>query len=269
VRKMNQSMHNDDPSWYKIPDSRELVAQYFLLYELSGPEEDLSDMKTHDERYMRVSLKVVNMPTSRLKKLTEKIRQQIDREFSQLDITITGNMVLFNRMDTYIQEGMVKSFSLAFVLILLCFFFLFKSIKYGLLSMIPCMTPILVAGGLMVVLDVYLDFATMMVAAVTFGIAVDDTIHVMSRYITGRRSGKSRQKSVYIAITESGRPVMFTSFVLYCGFSTLLLSSFIPNLYFGIFGATIILLALIADLLLLPALIFLSEEKDAPNELLV
>ena len=262
VRKMNQSMHNDDPAWYSIPETRELVAQYFLLYELSGPEEDLSDMKTHDERFMRISLKVVNMPTSRLKKLTEKIRQHIDANFSQLDITITGNMVLFNRMDTYIQEGLVKSFSLAFVLILLCFFLLFKSIKYGLLSMIPCMLPILVAGSLMVILDVYLDFATMMVAAVTFGIAVDDTIHVMSRYINGRRAEKSRKQAVYIALTESGRPVMFTSFVLYCGFSTLLLSSFVPNVYFGIFGSTIIFLALVADLLLLPALIFLAGDDS-------
>ena len=105
-----------------------------------------------------------------------------------------------------------------------------------------------------------LDFGTMIIAAVTFGIAVDDTIHMMSRYVKNRRAGRERQEAMHIALTESGRAIVFTSIILYSGFTVLVLSSFVPNIYFGLFGGIIILVALIADLLILPAVIFFFGE---------
>lgn len=261
IRKMNQSMHNDDPAAYRIPDDQGaqtegLVAQYILLYENSGPEEDLTDLKTHDYRYMRISIRVRNMSTSKLKIFVDNVMMYQQQHFPEFKMVPTGNLVLFNNMDTYIQEGLVKSFSLAIGIIVLCFFVLLRSIRYGFLSLIPTISPILFAGGLMYLMGVTLDFGTMIVAAVTFGIAVDDTIHMMSRYIKMRKDGYDRYESMHHALIESGRAIVFTSIILYCGFTVLVLSNFVPNIYFGFFGGIIILIALLSALIILPAVTF-------------
>ena len=144
---------------------------------------------------------------------------------------------------------------------MLCFLILFRSVKYGLLALIPSIVPIIIAGGIMKILNIYLDVSTMMIAAVTFGIAVDDTIHVMLHFIQGRKKGLSTAEALHMAISESGRAVVFTSIILVCGFSMLLFSAYIPNIYYGFFGGIIILMALAGDLLLLPAVIFGLSRK--------
>lgn len=273
IRKMNQSMNNDDPGAYVIPEDQGqltmgLVAQYLLLYENTGPEEDLSDLKTSDYQHMRISLRVQNMSTAKLKVFFSEIMDYQKKNFPDLKVAATGNLVLFNNMDTYIQQGLVNSFSLAIGLIVICFFLLFRSIKYGLLSLIPSIFPIVFAGGVMFLLGITLNFGTMIIAAVTFGIAVDDTIHMMNRYIQARRGGKSREESMEAALTETGRALVFTSMIIFCGFMVLLGSSLIPNIYFGLFGGIIILVALFASLVLLPAIIFfLGDFKPDPKRM--
>lgn len=263
LRKMHQTMNNDDPEFYQIPETRGLVAQYLLLYSNSGPDEDLSDMKSFDERYIRISLRIRNMPTSQTQRLVDKIQAKLKSDFKDLNAVITGNTILFTKMDTYINEGLARSFSIAFLSILVCFFVLFKSFRYGLLAMIPCVVPILAAGGILGGFGIYLDFSTMMVAAITFGIAVDDTIHIMNRYLLGRRNGKTRKESMHLAVTESGRAIIFTSLILYFSFSVMILSVFVPNIYFGFLAGTIIMMAMFADLILLPSVVFLTGDKAA------
>lgn len=262
LKRMNRVMNNDQPVFEQIPDTRALVAQLLFLYSTSSPEEDLSDMISHDERYLRISLRVRNMPTSKMQLLVDKIEAKRLSDFPTLKAEMAGDTILWNNMSVYIQEGIIRSFSIAFLTIITCFFILFRSIKYGLLSMIPSLAPILAAGGIMGYMGIDLDFSTMMVAAVCFGIAVDDTIHVMNRYIATRRAGRSRKDSVHAAVTESGRAIIFTSLILYFGFSVMMLSAFIPNIYFGFFSGIILLIALVTNLIMLPAVMFLTGNKD-------
>ncbi|MBT4287540.1 MAG: RND family transporter [Deltaproteobacteria bacterium] len=263
VRKMNQTMHQNDPTFYQIPNSSDAVAQLLLLYENSGPEEDLSDLKTMDHRYMRLSVRVKNMSTVNMKAKLREILDVADKEYSELSMTLTGNLILFVNMDHYIQQGLIQSFTLAIIMIVICFFILFKSFKYGLLSLIPSIIPIVVTGGIMAMAGVTLDFASMIIAAITFGIAVDDTIHIMTRYIEARKNQKTRKESIHLAITKAGRALVYTTLILYFGFTILILSSFTPNIKFGFYGGIIIMTALIADLVLLPAVMFLTGDKAA------
>jgi hypothetical protein len=256
IRKMNQTLNDEDPAQYLLPGTRDAVAQYLLMYSLAGPTEDLSDLKSFDERYLRFSLRLPNLTTEENRVLINEFKSKLAAEHPNLKATITGDMVLWTVMGGYIQDGLIKSFGLAAVTIVICFFVLFRSIKYGLLAMIPSLTPIVIAGGIMSALGIYLDFATMIVAAVTFGIAVDDTIHVMSRFVKAKREGNSNETAIHLAITESGRAVVFSSVILVSGFSMLMLSSFVPNIYFGFFAVIIISIALIADLYLLPSAIY-------------
>ncbi|MGK5095424.1 efflux RND transporter permease subunit [Deltaproteobacteria bacterium TL4] len=265
LRKMNQSMHNDDPAFDVIPETRDLVAQYLLLYENTGPEEDLSDYKTTDERYLRIGFSAINQTASETHRMIRHIEAKIKKDFPKLKVEITGVTALFNAIDVFVAEGVVRSFGLALGIIALTFFFLFRSIKYGILALIPSILPIFCAGALMVLLNIDLDMGTMIVGALTMGIAVDDTIHVMSRYLQARRSGNNTKDSVYLAMTESGRAVIFTSIILTWGFSTMMLGTFTPYIYTGFFSAVIMLMALIGVLFLLPSVIFLVDLKNQNN----
>ena len=104
-----------------------------------------------------------------------------------------------------------------------------------------------------------LDMGTMIVGAMTIGIAVDDTIHVMNRYLQAFRSGKSVRESIHLAMTESGRAVIFTSVILTGGFSVMVLSAFMPFIYTGVFSAVIMIMALVGDLFFLPGILFLID----------
>jgi len=261
LEAFNQAMHGDDPAFKVLPDSRELVAQYLLLYSNSSPSEDLSDQKTFDERRMRISLRLVNQPTKETKAFVAMIQKKIDQDFSDLHVTITGMPVLYNNMDNYILQGIVVSFSLAFISIFVCFIVLLRSFKYGLLAVIPSLFPILLAGGIMGVLGIDLNMSAMIIASVTFGIAVDDTIHIMSRYIKVRETGASRKEAVHEAVSETGKAITYTTVILFFGFSILMVSTFVPNIQLGFFGAVILAVALIASLTLLPAVMFLQKSK--------
>ena len=261
IRKMNQTMNGDDPAYFTVPDSRELVAQYLLLYANSGPDEDLSDQKTPDERYLRVSQRLTHMTSNKMLEFITRVKAKVAADFPDLKISVTGMPVLYTNMDAYIHQGIIQSFSTAIIAIALCFLVLLRSFKYGLLALVPSLFPILLAAGIMGFMDMFLNFTSLVTASVTFGIAVDDAIHILTRYIKGRKEGMSRKESVNKAITESGRALIYTSLILYFGFSILIISTFVPNIQLGFFGGVILLLALIASLTLLPAVIFIQGDK--------
>jgi uncharacterized protein len=260
VRKMNQSMHNDDPSFYTIPKTRELIAQYLLLYEFSGPEEDLTDIRSAEGRYARISLKFQNVSANQTNQTLEAIKEKLKSDFPELKTEIAGSLAMFNAQDSYIREGIIQSFGLALFIIGLSFFILFRSFKYGIFSLIPSIVPILFAGGIMALLQIRLDMGTMIIGAMTMGIAVDDTIHFMSGYIQNRKNDKSVETSVSLTISEAGRALIFTSIILIGGFCVLSLGELIPVIYIGLFSSIIMIMALLGDLVILPAILYIMDK---------
>lgn len=268
-KQINQALHYDDPDWFRLPDSREMAAQFLLLYDNTGPDEDLTDAKDFYERYLRLSIPLANMRSSETEQFLARVQNHIDSEHADLNLDMTGSLVMYNAQDIYINEGMYRSFMIALVIIGLSFIVLFRSLKYGLIALIPSVVPILMTGSLLVLLDIPLNLGTMIVGAMTIGIAVDDAIHVMNRYLLAKRAGSNTHQAVTRAMTESGRAVVFTSIVLVSGFSVMLLGSFIPYIYTGLFAATIMALALLGDLIFLPALLYWidgrSEKEPEPE----
>ncbi|WP_339899494.1 efflux RND transporter permease subunit [uncultured Gilvimarinus sp.] len=254
-KQINRALHYDDNAWYQLPESREMAAQFLLLFDNTGPTEDLTDAKDFYERYLRISVPVTNLAASDTRALLDRIERHIAAQFGDLSVTATGSLVMYNAQDIYINRGMSRSFIIALAVISLSFIALFRSVKYGLIALVPSVVPILMTGALLVVLGIPLNLGTMIVGAMTMGIAVDDAIHVMNRYLSAKRSGSNTHQAISTAMNESGRAVISTSFVLVAGFSVMLLGSFIPYIYTGLFAATIMALALLGDLLFLPALL--------------
>ncbi|MFM1897112.1 MAG: hypothetical protein RLZZ385_2186, partial [Pseudomonadota bacterium] len=262
LKQVNEALNGDDPAFRRLPDSPEMAAQFLLLYESSGTDEDLSDLKDFDNRYLRMTVPIVNMRASAMDAELNIIKSELETRYSALDPLLTGGMVLFNAQDMYTGRGMVQSFTIALLVISLFFIVLFRSFKYGVLSMIPSILPILLTGGILGLAGINLDLSTMVVGAMTMGIAVDDSIHVMNRYLASRKNGHSARESIEKAMHESGRAVVFSSVVLVLGFSVLTFANFVTIIQVGLFGAIIMFMALLADLLFLPAILYWIDDKD-------
>lgn len=239
-----------------------MAAQFLLLYESAGANENLSDIKDFENRHARLVVPVANMQASLMQTELEDIEAYLDENYPQLGAIVTGTMALYTVQDTYISEGMAQSFLIALGVITLFFITLFKSVKYGLLSIIPSVLPIVLAGSIAGWLGISLDQSAVIVFAMTMGIAVDDAIHVMSRYLLAKSEGASTQQSIARAMNESGRAVVFSSLVLVFGFSVLCFASFTTIIYVGLFGSIIMSLALIGDLVVLPAILYLADGTE-------
>lgn len=261
LKEINQAMNGDDPQYYQLPSSREMTAQFLLLYDSAGANEDLSDIKDFDNRYTRMVVPVVNLPASEMQEELDDIKAYLDAQASHLNPVLTGTMALYTVQDIYTSEGMVLSFLVALSVICLFFIVLFRSVRYGLLSIIPSVMPILLAASIAGFLGIYLDQSAVIVFAMTMGIAVDDAIHVMNRYLTALRSGASTAQAIQRAMNESGRAVVFSSMVLVFGFSVLCFGSFTTVINVGMFGSIIMALALLGDLIFLPAILYVLDAR--------
>jgi uncharacterized protein len=262
LKEINQALNGDDPAFYRLPDSSEYTAQLLFLYESAGANEDLSDIKDFDNQSIRLVAPVINMKASDMKDELDQINNYLNAGFAELSPIVTGTIALYTVQDVYVSDGMVQSFLVALFVITLFFIILFKSFKYGLLSIIPSVMPILMTGAFAGYLGIYLDQSAVIVFAMTMGIAVDDSIHVMSRYLLAKNQGASTHAAITRSMEESGRAVVFSSIVLVSGFSVLCFGSFTTVIYVGMFGAIIMSLALVGDLLVLPAILYLIDGTD-------
>ena len=262
LKEINKAMNGDDPDYYVLPSSREMSAQFLLLYDSAGANDDLSDIKDFENRYTRMVVPVINMPASAMQAELDEIRAYMEQEVPELNPLLTGTMVLYTVQDVYTSEGMVLSFLVALGVISTFFIILFRSIRYGLLSIIPSVMPIILAASIAGFLGIYLDQSAVIVFAMTMGIAVDDAIHVMNRYLSVKREGFSTREAVQRALNESGRAVVFSSMVLVFGFSVLCFGSFTTVINVGMFGSIIMALALLGDLIFLPAILFFVDGDD-------
>ena len=262
LKEINQALNGDDPEYFRLPDTPQMSAQFLFLYDSSGANEDLSDIKDFDNRFTRLVVPIVNMPASGMKAEQDSITAYLNDNYEQLQPVITGTMALYTVQNIYIAEGMAQSFIIALSVITLFFIILFKSFKYGNLSIIPSVLPIILAGSFAGWMGIYLDQSAVIVFAMTMGIAVDDAIHVMSRYLSAKESGASTQQSIQRAMSESGRAVVFSSMVLVFGFSVLCFASLTTVINVGLFGSIIMSLALLGDLIFLPAILYLVDGND-------
>ena len=266
LKEINMALNNDDPAFYRLPETREMAAQFLLLYDSAGPNEDLSDIKDFENRLTRLVIPVVNMPASELQQELEIIREFMSGNYGNYQPVLTGTMALLTAQQTYTAEGMLQSFLVALSVITVFFIVLFRSVRYGLLSIIPSIVPIVLAASMAGFLGVFLDQSAVVVFAMTMGLAVDDAIHVMSRYLVYKKAGASTKTSLEHAMNESGRAVLFTSMVLVLGFSVLTFGTFTTVINVGLFGSAIMTLALLGDLIFLPAILYLvdgDEEQDS------
>ena len=255
MKDINQSFHNGDPEYYDIPESRELVAQYLLVYEMSGGEE-LRDYVTMDYARASLELRCKMKETSLLEGIVEDIDGYLDAQPLLASTTsVTGIGALWLKFVEYITWSQIQGGLLALSVVSLMMIFVFRSVKIGLVSMLPNISPVILVIGAMGWFGIYLDYYRLLIAPVAIGIAVDDTIHLMTRYHHEFTKSRDYEKALFDSMEGVGRALFTTSAILVVGFMVNVFSVMDGQQSFGILLATVIVVALVADFLFMPALI--------------
>jgi predicted RND superfamily exporter protein len=264
MRQVNKSMNGDNPAFYRIPDNRNEAAQYLLLYEMSLPYGlDLNSRINVDKSQTRFTVTVENLNSNELIALTERGERWLE-EYAPHYMVSQGasRPLMFAHLGKRQINGMLKGGFFAILLITGVLIFALRSVKYGFLSLLPNLTPILFAFGIWGLTVGQINSAVAVVIGMTLGIIVDDTVHILTKYLRARRiENKSAEDAVRYAFASVGRAVIVTTIILTAGFLVLSLSGFEMNGAMAKITALTICLALVTDLLMLPVLLIAISHK--------
>lgn len=261
IKDLNQTFHNNNRDYFVIPNEQDLLAQYFLVYEMSGGEE-LEEFTSYDFSRTVIEFQVEMTYASE----TRKILKSIDDFIAQnplpsteaglgIEGRKTGIGLLWVKLADHIQTTQIQSYTLVFSMIALFMCINFGSIKVGLLSMIPNLTPIIIALGGLGWAGVPLDYMKLLLATIAIGIAVDDTIHLVTRFRSRFYSTGRYADALKLGLQDVGPALTVTSIVLVTAFASYLLSSTTVLSNFGVLLSATIATALLADLFLMPVLL--------------
>jgi len=259
VKEMNRAMRGGDDADRRIPDTRAEVAQLLLM--LDDPR-DLESLVDFDFQRARISATMRLSQSETLVAEVPGIEALLAREFpSPMAASATGMSKLISNMEVYLLRSQLRSLGYAFLTVLFFMTLALRSLRLGLLSMIPNVLPIGMALGLMGWLDIPLDPGTAMTGAVALGLVVDDTVHFLHHFRERTLLGDDLGTATRITLHDTGRAITMTSIILVAGFWLLTLASFQPNIYFGLLCGIAILLALLANLVVLPAVLALVRPR--------
>ncbi|PCJ29754.1 MAG: RND transporter, partial [Moraxellaceae bacterium] len=265
-KRLNKNMHADDDSYYKLPGSRELSAQYLLLYEMSLPYGlDLNNQINTRKDSTRLVITIKNLNSQQSIALEKEVNQWIDNNTAIADHYVASTNLMFSHIGARNVKTMVGGTMLALFLISLVLIIALRSLKLGLISLAPNLIPACMAFGFWGLFNGNLSIALATAVGMTLGIVVDDTVHFLSKYQRARReNNKSPEEAVRYAFSSVGVALWVTTLVLVAGFMVLASSDFGMNSTMGFFTALTIAIALIVDFLFLPALLMKAEGvKDA------
>ena len=265
MKRLNKNLNADDEKFYRIPDNRKLASQYLLVYELSLPYGlDLNDRININRQSTRVTTTIKDVSTVEARTLNEKAVKWMEKNNSSGAVTIaTGNVSLFNYIADRNIQSMIKGSLFLIAAIFLIMAVSFKSFGVGFLSVVLNTVPILATFGLWAIISGTVGFSIAIVGAVAIGLVIDDTVHLISKFMQAyRHKSKSFRDSILYAFEVSGTAIFATTIILSAGFALLATSSFKPNTDMGLVTGIAILLAMFINFLVLPTLLSFLMNKD-------
>ena len=260
-KRLNKNMHGDDESQYNLPKERELAAQYLLLYEMSLPYGlDLNDQINIDKSSTRISTTLQTLSTNQMLDLEERSREWLTNNTNNMSFVISSPAVIFSHLAMRNINSMLVGSIVALIIISIILIFALRSLKLGLVSLIPNLAPIGVAFGLWAIFVSEIGIALSVVGGMSLGIVVDDTVHFLSKYLRAKKENNASSiDAVRYAFSNVGKALLVTTVVLTLGFLVLAMSAFELNSAMGLLTAITIALALIIDFLFLPPLLIALE----------
>ncbi|MBE3733313.1 MMPL family transporter [Vibrio parahaemolyticus] len=261
-KRLNKNMHGDDEAYYSLPQARELAAQYLLLYEMSLPYGlDLNNQINVDKSSIKMVLTVANLGSVEMVDLENRIYQWFAEHAPQYQVVASSPSLMFAHIGETNMASMLSTLPITLVLISALLIFALRSVRLGLISLMPNIAPAVIGFGLWALISGEINLGLSVVVTLTLGIVVDDAVHFLSKYQRARREGQTAEQAVRYAFHTVGRALWITTVVLVAGFSVLAMSSFRLNADMGQLSAIVIFIALVVDFLFLPTLLMLFDKK--------
>ncbi len=267
VKDANRKLNGNAPEFDRIPDTRETLSQTLFLFNSANPSER---QRMVDDSYRKANIRISlhSYGSYEYYEVFKKMRADIDKMTAQLkakypktQVSITGIFALQMQASQYITENQALTFGIALVAVSVILLLVFGSLKVGFIALIPNLIPALLTLGLLGITDVPLDFFTMMLAPIIIGISVDDTVHFISTYQLQLAKDNDVNAALRRTMAEAGPGVVFTALILGLGFGIMAVASAAGTSNMGKFGALAILMGLLNDLFLLPALLLKFKPK--------
>ena len=262
MKRLNKNMHGDEPSFYRLPEDPELAAQYLLLYELSVPfGSDLNNRINIAKSATRMTVTMGRLHAEEQRELAARGQEWLHANAPALATEATGITLVFAHLNVQNTKSMLWGTVMAMGLISLLLIGIFRSVRLGLVSLVPNFIPAAMAFGVWGYLYGEVGNAGSLVTAIAFGAVVDDTIHFMSKYLKARRESLPASEAVRYAFRSVGRALFTTTMTLVLGFLVFASSGFVISWMLGLLVALTIGFALICDFLLLPPLLIAIDRK--------
>ena len=262
-KSLNKMSNSNRAEAYVFPESRKDFATYKRMIQKSKML-DQAVLINKDKTKSRVSSRIADIGADSIRVLNQKIDVWINENLNKdvVRVRSTGTGLIIDKNGVYIRDNLLQGLGLALIIVSILMGFLFKSLRMVIVALIPNIIPLLFAAGLIGWLGINLEAGVSIIFAIVFGIAVDDTIHFLSKYKLERVKGRSKEESLEVCYTETGKALTITSVILFFGFLVMLFSNSLPTNTVGLLISVTLIVALVFDLYLLPILIRYMMPND-------
>ena len=257
IKEMNQTLNEDSPAFYNIPEDKGQLNEMLFLYETSGG--DATKWVDDEYKTLRIMVEVQEFDSRNLAETISTLRTESKKIFPDADVFLAGTAVNFADLNEYIVFGEIYSFVTSILSIAVLMALVFGSLRLGLIGLIPNVTPIIVIGAIMGYLGVPLDMMTMTIMPMLLGIAVDDTIYFMTHSKLEFEEGENYDQVVTGTFRAIGKTLGATTVILCASFASYSISLLDGIVRIGLFGALGLFVALVADYLMTPILIYMLK----------
>ena len=254
VREISKALNDPgDPLYDRIPPTREAVAQYMELYSMNGDPGELEQLVDFNYEHAHLMIRINNTNNETINGVIDRLEKLTEGDPAVE--AIGGYGYVRTELANKVLKGTYYSLGIALVIIFILLSLIFRSLKAGLLGIIPLFISVLVLFGLMGLTGIRLDVATALLSSIMIGVGVDYSIHFLWRYREERRQNRTASEAVITTITTTGRGIIFNALSVIVGFVVLIISSFTPIRFFGVLVVVSILSCLVGALVILPAVL--------------
>lgn len=265
-----QAYKDGNPKFYKLPGVQDLKTLSEYQGSLKGQNNKLQNFIDSSQQTTRISYQTADIGSKKMKELMTELRPRIDSIFPPADykVAITGHSLVFLKSNDYLLSNLLESLLIEIILIAIVGIALFRSVRIILLSKLPCLIPLVITAGIMGFLDIRFKPSTILIFSIAFGISSDGTVYFLSKYRQElKKLGVSAAEAISAVIKETGLSMIYTSVILFCGFSIFSASSFGGTAALGVLVSLTLLMSMFTNLILLPAILLSIHNRAIRNSL--
>jgi len=257
IKRMNKVMNADNEEFYDIPENNEMVAQYLLLYEMSGDPEKLTKLINYDYNRTNITFQLKGDDSKTINEALAVVKQFEDKLNAQgITVNYAGSGYKALVFSDLILEGQVMSIIISLGMVLILLTLMFRSIKAGLIGSVPILITAVLSFGVMGLLNIPLSTTTALLSSIAIGIGIDYAIHFLQYYKMNLTHSRLKVTAIYKTMNQTGKAILFNAVVVISGFMVLLFSVFPPNRTLGALVSMNMFTSLLGTLTVMMILVF-------------